>query len=62
MPNLRLFSRLLHDERGTSAVEYGLILALIVLVVMLSIMGVAGETLRTWNFVERESAKAHAGN
>lgn len=62
MRDFRIFSRLLRDRSGTSAVEYGIILALIVFAVMMAIMGVAGETSRTWNFVERESAKAHAGN
>lgn len=62
MRDLRVFSRLLRDQRGTSAVEYGIILALIVFAVMMAIRGVAGETIRTWNLVERESAKAHAGN
>ena len=53
--------RLAADIRGTSAVEYGLILALVVLAMMAALSGVAGETLKVWNHVASESAKAHQG-
>jgi pilus assembly protein Flp/PilA len=50
------------DQRGTSAVEYGLILALIVLILFAALQGMAGETIRFWTHVESEAAKAHAGS
>jgi pilus assembly protein Flp/PilA len=61
MRGLRIFTGLLRDQRGTSAVEYGIILALIVLAMLTALRGLAGETLRMWNFVETETARAHAG-
>lgn len=51
--------KLAADVRGTSAVEYGLILALIVLVLFAALSGMAGETIRMWDHVESESARAH---
>ncbi len=53
---------LLHDSRGTSAVEYGLILGIVVLGIFLAVSGVASETLKMWSYVEAKAAKAHQGN
>jgi pilus assembly protein Flp/PilA len=61
MNSSKFFKRLLHDIRGTSAVEYGLILSLIVLAVVAAITGVANETLKMWTDVEAKAAKAHSG-
>ncbi|KTR82091.1 hypothetical protein NS277_15545 [Novosphingobium barchaimii] len=52
---------LLHDSRGTSAVEYGLILGIVVLGIFLAVSGVASETLKMWTYVEAKAASAHQG-
>lgn len=41
--------RLADDQRGATAVEYGFILALIVLVIIASVGGVADKTTSMWN-------------
>lgn len=61
MRSVKFFKRLVHDIRGTSAVEYGLILSLIVLGVVGAITGVANETQKMWSDIQAKSAKAHAG-
>lgn len=57
----RILMRSLRDKRGATAVEYGLILSLIVIGLVGVLSGVAGETLKMWGYVESESAKAHSG-
>ena len=54
--------RLAADIRGTSAVEYGLILALVFLALLAAVGGMAGETIKMWTHIERESNKAHRGS
>jgi pilus assembly protein Flp/PilA len=44
-------SRLSQDERGVSAVEYGLIIALIVLAMVAALSQVASATTALWNNV-----------
>jgi pilus assembly protein Flp/PilA len=46
------------DERGATAVEYGLILALIFLAVAGAIQGVASVTIGMWSNVSDEVQKA----
>lgn len=43
--------RLAADQRGATAVEYGLIVALIVVAMIASLAGVADETTSMWNNV-----------
>lgn len=47
----RLFSRMWADSRGASAVEYGLIMALVVLAMIVSLKGLANTTTGMWNHV-----------
>lgn len=61
MRRIKFFKRLCQDNRGTSAVEYGLILSLIVLGVVGAVSGVASETQKMWSDIQAKSAKAHAG-
>jgi pilus assembly protein Flp/PilA len=42
---------LIKDKRGATAVEYGLILSLIFLAMVVAIQGVASETTEMWNNV-----------
>jgi pilus assembly protein Flp/PilA len=61
MQRVRFLKELLCDTRGTSAVEYGLILSLIVIGLVGAIAGVADQTHKMWSFVESEAAKAQTG-
>lgn len=49
-----LLARLMQDQRGATAVEYGLIVALIVLACIGAITSVAVETIDMWNHVSTE--------
>jgi pilus assembly protein Flp/PilA len=46
-----LMRRLLRDKKGATAVEYGLILAMIAVVMVVSLMLVANSTITMWNNV-----------
>jgi pilus assembly protein Flp/PilA len=49
-----LLKKLYLSDKGATAVEYGLILALIALTAMVAITGVANETFNMWNGVANE--------
>ena len=53
-----LFKTLKEDTSGTSAVEYGLIVGLIVVAMLVSLQAVADATVGTWNYVETASLEA----
>lgn len=53
-----LLRRLFRDEVGATAVEYGLILAMVVLAMLGALSEVASETKKKWDKVETDSAKA----
>ncbi|HZG07922.1 MAG TPA: Flp family type IVb pilin [Allosphingosinicella sp.] len=48
---MRIFEKLRRDERGATAVEYGLIVALIVVFAMAAIMRFSNGVIGTWNIV-----------
>jgi pilus assembly protein Flp/PilA len=50
---LRLID-LIKDKKGATAVEYGLILALIFLAMIAALQGVAGENIKMWNNVSEK--------
>ena len=52
--------RLLADCRGTSAIEMGLICALIILAMMTALQNFAGETQLTFNIVNQKTHDAVA--
>ena len=56
-----LMTALIRDERGTSAVEMGLICALIVLAMLTALQGFANATQGTWNHVNSATSSAVAG-
>lgn len=58
MKSILFFKALFRDIRGTSAVEYGLILSLMVIGLVAAIAAVAEQTQKTWNHVESEYAKS----
>ena len=51
---MRRFFELLKDRRGATAVEYGLILAMIFLAMVGALTSVAGTTTDMWNYVTEE--------
>lgn len=57
-----VLQRLTLDQRGASAVEMGLICALIVLAMLTALKGVANETSNTWSTVKQKSQDAIAAS
>lgn len=55
-----ILQQLKRDSRGTSAVEMGLICALIVLAMLTALQGVGNETKNTWTKIRTDSANAIA--
>ena len=51
---MRRFLRILKDQRGATAIEYGLILALVFLAMVGALSTVAGTTINMWNYVATE--------
>jgi pilus assembly protein Flp/PilA len=51
------FKRLLKSERGASAVEYGLIISLIVIAIVATLSNVASKTNLMWTNVANEVNK-----
>ena len=56
---LRLIERLVQDERGATAIEYGLIISLIVIAMISALGNVANSTIGMWNNVSNEVEEAH---
>lgn len=56
-----LVDALYKDERGTSAVELGLICALIVLAMLGAMQGFASESIKMWDSVKTKSDAAING-
>jgi len=53
-----LIKRIMRDRRGGTAVEYGLILALTVLVMIAALTGMARNTIGIWNNVAEKVQNA----
>jgi pilus assembly protein Flp/PilA len=54
----RFLRRLVSDSRAATAVEYGLIAALIVLACVGALTGVANKTVGVWNYVADAANRA----
>lgn len=54
----RILSRMLNNERGSSSIEYGMILAVIVILVMVAIDALAGQTATMWGDIASKSSDA----
>lgn len=52
--------RLVGDQSGATAIEYGLILSLIVIAMIAALHGVATTTISMWGSVESKSVAAMA--
>lgn len=50
--------RLFRDQRGATAVEYGLIIAVIVIAMLASFQGVADVTINMWDHVSDKVVNA----
>jgi len=53
-----VFARLLADRRGATAIEYGLILALMTLVMLVAFTSVANSTTQMWRSVSTKVEQA----
>ena len=53
-----MISRLLQDEQGATAIEYGLLCALIAIAIMGSLTSVADSTLTMWMKVSKNTLDA----
>ena len=49
-----LFQRLLRDIRGATAIEYGLIVALLVIAIITALQGVADENTGLWAIISQK--------
>lgn len=58
----RLISALIHDQKGASAIEYGLICSLIVLAMLTALQGFAAENKNTWDKVSSATQTAVSGS
>ncbi len=58
----RIIKALLNDRSGTSAIEMGLICALIVLAMLTALQNFASGSNSMWNSVSSRSAAAMGGN
>lgn len=52
------FRTMKDDTSATTAIEYGLIVSLIVIAIMVSMQAVATETLEMWDYVKTEALAA----
>ena len=51
---MRYFIRLIRETRAATAVEYGLIVALIFLAILVGVYALASTTINMWNNVQTE--------
>jgi pilus assembly protein Flp/PilA len=58
MRGSQFLKRLLRDNRGATAIEYGLIVSLIVIAIIVAVQGVADETNGLWAYVTRNVTTA----
>ena len=58
---INLLKNLKRDTKGATAVEYGIIIAMIVLAMMAALQGVGNANTETWEEVEQASVDAMNG-
>lgn len=54
----RSMSRIIRDRRGATAIEYGLILAFVVIAMIVGLTALANSTTGMWNTVDNKVATA----
>ena len=57
----KIAKELVGDTSGATAIEYGLVLALIAIAMIVSLQSVADTTSKMWNMVETKSVSAMGG-
>ena len=57
----QFLKRLLRDTRGATAIEYGLIVSLIVIAMISAMQGFANSTITMWGNVEQQVKNASNG-
>ncbi|CAN5250109.1 hypothetical protein BH10PSE15_BH10PSE15_18890 [soil metagenome] len=57
----RLVKKLMRDHRGGTAIEYGLIAALVIITMVLTIVELGGVTSGMWNTVNNKVANVTPG-
>lgn len=55
---MRRFFSLVKNERGATAVEYGLIMAMIFLAMIVGVRNFASETIEMWDYISDEVGSA----
>ena len=58
MRGSQFFMQVLRDNRGATAIEYGLILGLLCLAIIVMMQATAGEVIESWTTVEETSTTA----
>lgn len=53
-----IFKSIVADTSGATAVEYGLIVSLIVIAIIISVQAVASETIEMWQTIETRATQA----
>jgi Flp pilus assembly pilin Flp len=61
MTSKSLFIKVYRDVKGTTTIEYGLILMCVFLAIIAAVKGVADENTGMWALVASKSAEAHGG-
>jgi pilus assembly protein Flp/PilA len=56
---MRFLAKLIRDERAATAVEYGLIISMVVLAMVAALGNFAGSTTQMWNNVSQEVASTN---
>ena len=59
---MKFFNKLLRDEQGATAIEYGLIAALIAVAAIVAMQNLGGELNETFTTTEEELDAANGGN
>ena len=57
----KLVSAMIRDERGATAVEYGLICSLIVMAMLVGLQGLGNSSQSTWSNIQTRTEIAVAG-
>ncbi|MGU3390461.1 Flp family type IVb pilin [Sphingomonas sp. M1A8_2b] len=55
---LRALARVVRDSRGATAIEYGLILGLVVIAMIVGLTAMANSTIGMWNTVDTKVSQA----
>jgi pilus assembly protein Flp/PilA len=60
MASIKIIYEIMRDEQASSAIEYGLILSMIVLAIFAALQNFSAENMRTWTTVSNATSAAVA--